>query len=183
MAQDTIKPARSISVTATPTLVWNADGTVDATVEYEETASDPPMPGVVDRHTGDINLRKMPSNANYNFVVALHITLDTSKMVDPQGNPVAGRFAQWSEAPMAGAGPVWLCKAPGPGEARDTTPIYVLMMILIRTSDTLVTISDAVANDGPDYEFCLGLVLPDHGNRFITIDPRITSKGVGQDTR
>lgn len=172
---------RTLAITATPRLTYPGPNQFGATMSYEQTGSDPNMPPVVDKKTGDITLKKMPSNNNYTDNVDITITLDTSQLVDQNGNPVQGRWAHENE--YSGTGPVtgfcWFCATPTPGCQKDATPITVPGMATVRNSDTVVVIDDNTADGDTIYTFCLGLVLPEHGIYYITIDPKIVGKGIG----
>lgn len=185
---------RTLSVTATPTLVWNGANDITATMAYAQTASVPNMPNVVDRRTGQIDLSKLPSNANYTSNVDIMITLDASALRDRSGNSIP---AQWGAASLdpqipppgghwSGVPPktpwAWFCaNPPANSPTYDTTPILIPNMIAIRNSDSVVFIDDNAAIGTGNYTFCLGLVLLlGGGNRyFITIDPTIIGKGIG----
>ena len=182
---------RTLSLTATPTLVWNGPNNITATMAYQQTASVPNMPNVVDRRTGQIDLSKLPNNANYTSNVDIMITLDTSALKDPNNNSVP---AQWGVAtvdpqngsPWSGVPPMtpwaWFCANPPPNSTTyNTTPILIPNMIAIRNSDSVVFIDDNAAVGSGNYTFCLGLVLllPNGARYFITIDPTIIGKGIG----
>ncbi len=181
---------RTLSLTATPTLIWNGPNNITATIDYNQTASVPNMPNVVTKKTGQIDLSHLPSNANYTSNVDIMITLDASALKDPSGNSVP---AQWGVAnldpqngsPWSGVPPMtpwaWFCaNPPSPGAQYNTTPILIPNMISIRNSDSVVFIDDNAAIGSGNYTFCLGLVLllPSGARYFITIDPSIVGKGI-----
>lgn len=171
---------RTLSITATPTLIWHAPNDIGATMAYAQTGSTPNMPNLVNSQTGNISLRNMPSNNNYTDNVDITITLDTSQLRDQSGNPVAGRWAYANEGnPPDDVGFCWFCTTPAPGQRKDTTEITIPGMTTGRTSDTVVFIDDNTADGDLTYTFCLGLVLPAYSNYYITIDPTIIGKGVG----
>ncbi len=179
---------RTLSLTATPTLIWNGPNDIGATMAYQQTASVPNMPNVVDRRTGQIDLSHLPNNANYTSNVDIMITLDASGLIDPSRNTVPAAWAVAGDPvnnPMNGVPPntpwAWFCaNPPSPGAQYNTTPILIPNMTSIRNSDSVVFIDDNAAVGTGNYTFCLGLVLWPAGRRyFITIDPSIVGKGIG----
>lgn len=171
---------RTLSITCTPTLVWTSSVppyNIGATMTYAETGSNPNMPNVVDRQTGDINLRNMPNNANFTDNIDIYLTLDTSQLRDPNGNAVRGRWANAGEGSQPGMGAAWFINMPPP---INYTPITVPAgMVIDRQSDTLVVIDDNTADGSPSLAFCTALVLPDYGSYFIAFEPIISGKGPG----
>lgn len=172
---------RTITMTCTPVLTYPAGGGFGATLTFTQTGGEPQgMNGRVDSN-GNIRLTNMPTNATYNDNVDITINLDTSQMVDQNGNPVAGRWAQANE--YSGTGPVtgfgWFCSINSDGTYNADSPVTIPDMSITRENDTQILINDDTVDNGPSYAFCLGLVLPAHSNYYITLDPRITSKNTG----
>jgi hypothetical protein len=174
------KSDRTIIMTCTPVLTYPSPGNYSATLTWTQTGGDPnSMNGRVDAN-GNIRLTNMPNNANYNDNVDITINLDTSRLVDENGNPVTGRFATSTE--YSGTGPVtgyaWFCGIDANGNYNLDAPITIDGMSATRESDTQVLINDDTADNGPSYAFCLGLVLTSLSNSpyYITLDPTITTK-------
>jgi hypothetical protein len=172
------KSDRTIIMTCTPVLTYPSPGNFGATVTFTQSGGDPNgMNGRVDAN-GNIRLTNMPSNANYNHNVDITIELDTSQLVDQNGNSVVGRWALATESSGTGPGTgfCWFCGVNADGSYNASLPITIDGMTTSRTGDTEVLINDDTADDGPSYAYCLGLVLPDFNNYYITLDPRITTK-------
>jgi hypothetical protein len=178
---------RTLSLTATPTLIWNGPDNISANMTYTQTGSDPNMPNVVDRRTGFINLSAMPANKKYTNNIDITITLDASGLKDPSGNAIPASWANVGDPvnnPMNGVAPntpwAWFCATPPKGQPYVTTPVLIPNMASIRNSDTVVFIDDNTPVTAANYIFCLGLLLWPAGRRyFITIDPIVGGKGVG----
>ncbi len=171
---------RTLAITLRPTLVWRNDGSIGATFAYEETGSAPNMPNRVDPVTGDIRLKNMPNNANYNDNVDITITMNDSLSVDPSGNRVGLRFAYSTEGnPPNDIGYCWFVNNPPPGGPKNTTEISIPGMSTSRLNDTQVLINDDTADGDVTYTFCMGMVLtnPANAGYYITIDPKIVDKG------
>lgn len=164
---------RTLTITASPTLTWDGSVPTKATMSYSQGASDPNMPGVVNPANGRINLRALPPASGYTTNVDITIMLDTTTAKDPNGNPIAVRWALAGE----GNGAIWFCATPQPGKQKDTTPISVDLMTLTRTSDTQLDIDDNQALGGSDYTFCMGLTVPSISTTPLLIDPIVTGKG------
>ena len=176
---------RTIEVKCTPTLIWREDGGIGASFEFEQTGQSPDNNDMKNRvkKDGDLKLTKLKDANGFTDNVDITFTLDTSKMVDKQGNPVAGRWATATE--YSGTGPVtgflWFCEVQDVERREyDTTPITVEGMTAARLSDMKVQIDDNTDDKAPDYAYCLGLVLPDRGNYYITLDPMVGSKGTSR---
>jgi hypothetical protein len=178
---------RTLSITATPTLIWHGPDNIGANLSYQQTGSVPNMPNAVNRQTGFIDLSKMPANSNYTNNVDIMITLDASGLRDPSGNTVPAAWANVGDPvtnPMNGVPPntpwAWFCATPPPGFPYVTTPVLIPNMASIRNSDSVVFIDDNTPLTSAYYIFCLGLVLWPAGRRyFITIDPIVGGKGAG----
>ncbi len=178
---------RTLAISVQPTLVWRPDGSIGATFGYVQTDSQPNMPNRVDPLTGNIRLNNMPSNANYNDNVDITITMDDSLSVDRNGNRVPLRFATATEGnPPNDVGFCWFIKNPPsnppPGYQKDLTHIQIPGMATSRLNDTQVLINDDTADGSLTYTFCMGMVIASAANNgyYITIDPAIVGKGVGQ---
>ena len=172
------KSDRTIFMTCTPVLTYPSPGNYGATLTWTQTGGDPnSMIGRVDAN-GNIRLTNMPNNANYNDNVDITIDLDTSQLVDENGNTVTGRFATATE--YSGTGPVtgyaWFCGIDANGNYDPDAPITVDGMSVTREGDTEILINDDTADDAPNYAFCLGLVLSSKNNYYITLDPIISTK-------
>ncbi|WP_341712783.1 hypothetical protein [Erythrobacter sp.] len=179
--QDT-KKDRTIAVTCTPTLIWNSDGSIGASATFTQTGQTPDHSNMKNRvaSDGDLKLSGLKAKDGYNDNVDITFTLDTSQMVDKNGNSVAGRWATATE--YSGTGPVtgylWFCQVQNVSKREyNTTPITITGMSAVRGGDTQVTIDDDTDDTAPDYAYCLGLVLPDNGDYYITLDPMLGSKG------
>jgi hypothetical protein len=170
---------RTLAITATPTLIWRGDGGIGATMAYQQTSSVPDMPGAVDPQSGSINLENMPTNSRYTDNIDILITLDASATVDQNGNPLEVRWATLTESTPPSVGCCWFCTTPASGQNKDSTPITIPGMTTGRISDTMVFIDDNTSDGSVVYTFCLAIVIPSRGNYYITIDPNIVGKGVG----
>lgn len=173
---------RTIAVTVTPTLNYPKPGQFGATIEYDQTGQDPDNGNMKNRvkKNGDLKLTNLQDEDGYTDNVDITFTLDTSKMVDQQGNPVQGRWATATE--YSGTGPVtgflWFCRVIDASKREyDETPIQITGMTAERLSDMEVKIDDNTDDAAPDYGYCLGLVLSSEGNYYITLDPMLGSKG------
>ncbi|WP_033375952.1 hypothetical protein [Porphyrobacter sp. AAP82] len=178
MTTDTDAMDRQITMTCTPVLVWNSANDIGATFTFAQTNGVPdPMNGRVGSD-GSINLTALPHDDSYSDNIDITIMLDTSRMVDQNGNPVAGRWAQPGE--FSGTGPVtgygWFCGTDANGNYSAAVPITVPDMTFVRVSDSELVIDDDTPDDAPGYAYAMGLVLPNYGNYYITLDPRITTK-------
>lgn len=178
---------RSLTINATPTLTWSGSTVTGVSMSYDQGPSQPPMKNVVDKKTGFIDLSKMPVDNGYTDNIDILMTLCSSGIVDPGGNPVEmtwGNLGDPTNNPMTGTPPntpwAWFCQTPPLGQPYDRTPISVANMAMVRTSDTVVTIDDNTPLTSASYVFCLGLVLwPITVRQFFTIDPIIGTKGKG----
>ena len=174
---------RTLSISCRPTLTWNSwtvPYNITGTMVYTQTGSNPQMGQIVDPSSGDINLRNMPNNSNYNDNVDIYMTLDTSGLVDHDGNPISGRWALSGEGTMPGMGAAWFINPPPVGGPIDYTPIpNPTGMSIDRQSDALVVIDDDTGLGTPTYAFCTGLVLPGFDNYFMAFEPLISGKGKG----
>ena len=173
---------RTIEVTVTPTLNYPAPGQYGATVEYTQTGQDPDTGNMKNRvkKNGDVKLTNLQDVDRYTDNIDIVFTLDTSKLVDENGDKVEGRWATASE--YSGEGPVtgflWYCTLKDATKREyDLTPISVPGMTAARLSDTQVQIDDNTPATAPDYAYCLGLVLSSKGGYYITLDPMIGGKG------
>ena len=181
MPTDTDQKDRSIALTVTPVLTYPSPGNYGATFTVTQTGADPnSMNGRVDRH-GNIRLNNLPNNAKYNDNVDITISLDPSQLRDEHGNTLSGRWALPNE--WSGVGPVtgfcWFATMNEDGSYNADLPMAIENMSTSRLDDTTVLIDDDTTASAPDYAYCLGLVLPDKSNYYITLDPRIGSKGIG----
>lgn len=169
---------RSIVMTCTPTLVWHADGKVEATAVFEQDSVDPSSMGNRVSLNGDIRLKNMPANSNYNDNVDITILLDTSELIDEGGMQLEARWAKDGEGPN-NEGACWFCRMIDVKKRTyDPDPITIPNMKAIRLGDTKVMIDDDTPDDAPDYAFCLGLWVNGEIG-FIRIDPVLGSKGGG----
>ncbi|RGP40944.1 hypothetical protein BPTFM16_01239 [Altererythrobacter insulae] len=179
MPTDIDQKDRSIALTVTPVLTYPSPGNYGANFTVTQTEGDPQsMNGRVDRH-GNIRLNNLPNNAKYNDNVDIVISLDDSQLKDEHGNPLSGRWATSTE--YSGKGPVtgfcWFAGMNEDGSYDADLPMAIENMSTSRLDDTTVLIDDDTTASAPDYAYCLGLVLPDKNNYYITLDPRIGSKG------
>jgi len=178
MTTETDVNDRQITMTCTPVLVWNTDGSIGATFTFSQSNGVPDAMNGRVGSDGSINLTAMPQDNNYNDNIDITIMLDTSRMVDQSGNPVAGRWAYSNE--WSGTGPVtgfgWFCGTDGNGNYAASVPIAIPGMQFQRNSDNELVIDDDTPDNAPGYAYAMGLVLPNNGNYYITLDPRITTK-------
>lgn len=175
---------RTLNITCTPTLIWQPNGEIGATMAYAQGASVPNMPNVVNPANGNISLGRMPSNNNYTDNVDISFTLDSSHCVDQNGNSIGVRWAYPAEGnPPDDVGCIWFCNTPAPGQRKDTTAISINGMTTGRISDSVLFIDDNTPDDAPGqpstYTFCMAIVIPSRSNYYITIDPAIVGKGTG----
>lgn len=169
---------RQIAMICMPVLVWNSANDIGATFSFTQTIG---MPAAMNGRVGSdgsIDLTNMPADPAYNDNIDVTIMLDTSRMVDQNGNPVAGRWAQADE--YSGTGPVtgfgWFCGTDANGNYSASVPITIPNMSFLRMGDTELMINDDTPDNAPAYAYAMGLVLPNNGDYYITLDPRITSK-------
>jgi hypothetical protein len=181
------KPDRTLVISCKPTLIWTSATPpysigASATYTYVSTGSNPDMTGRV-HADGDIILHPLPQPQDFTNNVDITMMLDATGLVDPAGNAVRGRWALSTE--YSGTGPVtgfaWFCAVQNVSRGQyDKTPIDVDGMSVARIGDTQILIDDNTpGNSSNDYAYCLGLVLPDYGNYYITLDPIVTGKGGG----
>ncbi|WP_285709094.1 hypothetical protein [Erythrobacter oryzae] len=179
MTTDTDTMDRQITMLCTPTLVWNADGSIGATIAFTQTNGVPAAMNGRIGSDGSIDLTAMPNDPAYNDNIDITIMLDTSRMVTQDGSqPVAGRWALPDE--FSGSGPVtgygWFCGTDANGNYSASVPITIPDMSFVRVSDTELVIDDDTPDNAPAYAYAMGLVLPGYSNYYMTIDPRITTK-------
>jgi hypothetical protein len=179
---------RSINLIVTPTLVWQNANNVGATIAYSQGATTPQMPPIVNPGTGELNLRSLPANANYTNRVLITITLDQSQLKDINGNPLpgGGRWAYDNEGTAPSLGGCFFCAVYQLGGPVNTTPIQVPNMTAGRTDTTpgstvFIYYNPDMTRRGQaiTLQFCLGLVLPNYSNYYITIDPQVKGTGTG----
>lgn len=170
---------RLLTITATPTLNWNASGQLTGvTMSYSQYTSTPNMPNMVNPRTGDINLRNMPANNNFTDNVDITINLDDSTAVGPNGAHVAVRFAYPTESNGDGTGPIWFCATPQPGQPKNPAQIpNPPGMSTGENTSSQVYLNDDQPDGGSSYSFCLALVVPSVSGTPITIDPIVSGKG------
>ncbi len=177
------KQDRTLEVICKPQLIWHEDGGIGATMIFSQGDSEPNMPKRVNSH-GDLKLTGLPANAKYTNNVDITIKLDTSMMTDKNGNPVVGRWATAAEGPVingAATGFCWFCTVHNvDSRDYDPAPIDVPGMSTHLINNVEVMIDDNTTDAAPDYAYCLGLVLPDYNNYYITLDPMLGSKGVSR---
>lgn len=182
-----VKPDRTLAIVVKPVLVWkswNKPYDIEATFTCTLSANGtvPAMNANRVAANGDIDFYPLPDPQHYNDNVDVTLTLDTSALVDHSGtHAVRGRFATSSE--YSGTGPVtgfgWFCAIQNvPRRQYDKTPIQVANMTFIRQSDTQLLIDDDTpGTSSVSYAYCMGLVLPDYDNYYITLDPVVGGKG------
>ncbi|MHA6334013.1 hypothetical protein ACXYL9_10060 [Qipengyuania sp. CAU 1752] len=147
-------------------------------IEWEETGSNPNMPNMVDKD-GNIDLKKMPNQAKFTNRIDITITLDTSAMM-ALNPPVTG---SWSTQSDGKVGSFCWFGADENGHYDPAKPITVPDLLPRRVSDTVMVIDDQRELSGPAYGFALSVELGGGENGKITIDPMLSSKGVGGDGR
>jgi len=169
---------RKVHITCTPTLIWYNDSHIEATVVFTQTYGEPAAMNGRVAADGAIDLTNMPEDKSYNDNIDVTINLDDSRMVDPHGNHIAGRWAYDTEysgtVEVTGYG--WFCEIDANGKSIPSHPIKVDNMAISRLNDTSILIEDNTPELMPPHEYCLGLVLSGHNNYYMTIDPRITTK-------
>jgi hypothetical protein len=179
---------RTFNLIVTPTLIWHDANNIGATIAYSQGASTPQMPPVVNPGNGKIDLRTLPANANYTDRVLINISLDQSQLKDINGNPLpgGGRWAYDNEGTAPSLGGCFFCAVYQLGGPVNTTPIQVPNMNAGRTDSTpgstvfIYYNPDMTRRNQPiTLQFCLGLVLPNYSNYYITIDPQVIGKGGG----
>lgn len=171
---------RTISITCTPVLTWTSSVppySIGGTMTYAQTGSNPNMPNAVDRQSGDIDIKNMPKNANYTDNIDIYLTLDTSQLKDPNGNPVTGRWTKSGDVADPNVNAAWFITYPLPTPINYTPITPPTGMTIDRQSDTLVVIDDDSADGAPACAFCTGLTLPDYGTYVISFEPIISGKG------
>lgn len=171
---------RTLSITAKPSLIWDANGMVTSvTFAYSQGPSNPNMPNAVNETNGNINLKGMPANSNFTNNVDITINLDDSTALGPNGAHVTVRFALPTESNNDGTGPIWFCATPAPGDPKNPAAIATPTgMSIGENSITQVYINDDQADGGSSYSFCMAVVVPSSTSTTpITIDPVITGKG------
>ena len=150
---------RSLVIVCTPTLVWRPDGSIGATMAYQQTEAIPNMPNAVDR-SGNITLSPWRANPRFTDNLDIYFFLDSSKCVDANGNAITVRWAQPNEGNYPNDyGSIWFCNTPRPGQPKDTTQIAVPGMTTGRINDTLLYIDDNTpAGAAAAYTFCTAIV-------------------------
>ena len=185
MTTETTTADRTISMTCTPVLVWHSATDIGATYTFTQTSGAPAaMLGRVGSD-GSINLTNLPADPAYSDNIDIAIMLDTSQLRSQDGtSAVQGRWAQPDE--FSGSGPVtgygWFCGTDANGNYSASVIVTIPDMGIYRVGDGELMINDDTPDNAPAYAYAMGLVLPDYGNYYITIDPRITSKtsvGIG----
>lgn len=180
---------RSFGVIVTPTLHWSDPHNCTSTQQYTQSSSTPQMPPVVNRATGQIDLRTLPANANYTDKVLIQFTLDQSQLRDYYGNPLPAGSARWAfnnEGTAPSLGGCFFCAVYQLGGPVNTTPIQIPNMRAGRTDETFASTvfiyynpTLTPRNQPITLQFCLGLVLTSFSNYYITIDPQVVGKGGG----
>ena len=200
--QDDNKPkVRKLKIKVTPTLVWHSTdpNNITATLEFSEDKNDtdPPMDDAVDAH-GNIDLSKMPKDTKdpdkYADEIDIKLVLDKSKLKGPDGKALKGK-ARWATSSEGGytyngkagwLGYGWFCtvdESTNPPTYSAIPPATITNMTFERIDDDTLMIDDNTPTGSPEYAYCFAFVLEGYGNYYISVDPRITSKGVGQDAR
>lgn len=145
-----------------------ADGTFPgATVTYIATHTMPPMPGLVDFRTGNVNLQGLQADVNYGMDIDITFTLRPS-MFDMYGNPVQAIFA----TPTALYGCLLVNPQGKPPKAMSATAINaVKIMVDNDNAEEKRTTAERT------YGYGLGMILPAFNNYFISLDPTVLKKG------
>ncbi len=192
---ETTLPDRTLTIKCTPTLIWHSTNpnNIGATMAFEETASVPNMPNAVDSK-GNIDLSKMPQPNRYNDNIDITFVLDPSELRDANGAPITGdnvlRWATYEEGPTYESDGVtrhlgcgWFCQVTSvdPFEYVASPPVTYVDMTWVRVDNTHLLLDDDTPMSSPTYAFMLAFVLPEYGNYYISIDPRIGSKGIRSD--
>lgn len=188
---------RTMEIMCTPVLTYPEGGGYGANVTYSLVRGTGGMNGKVNGNSrvdsrGNINLTQMPDTPGFNDNVDIIITLNTSELIDRNGDPTAGRWALPAEGPTwypngDHVGCCWFCaydatKSPPYDPTKPITiPGMTAALVPPVSATSPVKIQDDVADNGPSYGFCLGLILPDvtASPYFITLDPVLTSKTMG----
>jgi hypothetical protein len=165
---------RTLAITVTATSNWFSPGNLGANITYSQTGSNPNMPNVVKRNTGNIDLRHMPKNSKFTDNVDITLTLD-DQITDESGNSLAARWAYADEGTPPSQGFCWFTVS-----ETDPTIITIPGMSTARMSETSILIDDSTPDSATPYTFRMGLVVPSLNDYYITIDPVIVGKGVDQ---
>lgn len=139
-------------------------GEFQAQPAYIQTASNPPSPGLLANfRDGNLDFRGLTPAPNYSMNVDITFTL-VPFIFDVSGRPVR---ACWATPISRG------CSITP--SSPEMTSRYVgdpsnPMKILLDDND----------DDGNRYTYKLGVMLPEHNNYFIGLDPVIVNKGGGK---
>ncbi|NNF93350.1 MAG: hypothetical protein HKM91_01965 [Altererythrobacter sp.] len=149
------------------------------------------MPNAVDSK-GNIDLSRLPQKNRYSDNIDITFVLDPSELKDANGNPITGsnvlRWATANEGPTyvengitKHLGYGWFChiNSLDPFSYNTTPPITIPNMTWLRENDTTLVLDDDTPLNSPVYAFMLAFVLPEYGNYYISVDPRIGTKGAG----
>ena len=157
-------------------------GTLEASTTFEQIGHEGVGEDAVHPQAGHIDLGRLldaPDDFTHHVKIDVHLE---AHMTDERGQPVHARWAKVGEGPNPGPkysgakqGFCWFVANCG-----DAAPIAVPHVSANRVSDRLVRIDDHREVGHPMYIYNLGLVveLPG-GPHFITIDPIVTGKGIG----
>lgn len=186
---------RKLKIKCTPTLDWQNDDCVSATMEFDYTAngSEPGMPNSIKKGPGGkvtIDVLKMPFGTAYSNDLEISMKLETNDLKDKDGNKFTGtaRWAYADEGPYTYGGQpgdlgyLWFCQAnPAQPLGYDKLPpISIPGVSRSRKSDKVIEIEDDRPVGGAEYGFCVGLMVEYDGEKcFIEIDPMVSGKGIG----
>lgn len=186
---ETEKLDRTLTIKCTPTLIWHSvePRSIGASMAFAQIDSNPNMPKAVNPGTGDLSIRHMPENAKYSNDIDITFVLDPSNIRDADGNLLTGdNVARWAYAnegpsPDEPLGYFWFCQLID-AEKREynrDVPIIVDGMAISRVDDLHILVDDDTPTTAPPYAFCLAFVLPIFGGYYISIDPVISTRGIG----
>nr|WP_298897150.1 hypothetical protein [uncultured Altererythrobacter sp.] len=192
-AQDSgTKKNRKLKIKCAPTLEWISSTKpydIGATMAFDEDDKDtePSMPGVVSTD-GDIDISDLPANDDYNDNIDITFKLETGGILGPDGKKIKGKV-RWAyategaytyEGESGDTGYGWFCKLnDNPPPAYDKLPPQTIEgMSFVRNGDGSIEIKDDTPDGTPGFGYCVGFVLEDYDNYYISIDPRVSSKGV-----
>lgn len=188
---------RKVTITVSPVLQWNSVNPPNITtssIGYAVTSSDPTGTATVNPTTGSIDISSMPGSTEYDENIDITLLLDTSTMLDANGNPLMGadtpRWAKADEGTIytdskgkeQHSGYGWFCEITSwgpPIEYRNLPPIEIDKIKFKRKSDGELVIDDDSPDGSPPYAFKFAFVLPGSNNRYyISIDPVLSRKGI-----
>lgn len=191
-AQDSgTKKNRKLKIKCTPTLEWHADGSIGATMSFDEDDDDtePAMPGAITTNANgevEIDISNMPKDDKYNDNLDITLKLVTKDMKNRDGSKLTGgaRWAYETEGHETyngvdyTLGYLWFCNADAssPTGYDRMPPVDIPDVSKQRDDDKDIEILDNTPDGASGFGFCVGFVLEGYGNYYISIDPVVSSK-------